>query len=169
MGSAQQPQEIARGMVDNMTVMRLYSDCSYSLGTFRDGGLRFGLIAFDVDSDAMRRKSLTGRGAAALATGGLSVLAANNNRGVLYVTVSGEMNAFKTFTTRNPSNTLLSDVRTLQAAADRLLAEQERKKAPPVAAAATSIASELQQLAQLHQAGALTDAEFAAAKARLIG
>src|SRR5512146_1878856 len=43
--------------------------------------------------------------------------------------------------------------------------------APPAPAAApgTDVTAELQKLAQLHQSGVLTDAEFAAAKQKLLG
>jgi hypothetical protein len=97
--------------------MRIYNDGTFSTGPL--GGKPENaerLVAFDHDVDSMRRKSLTGRGGAALLTGGLS-LAASNNRGVFYVTVHGERSGVKTYTTRNPSGTLLSGVRTLKAAA----------------------------------------------------
>ncbi|HSK32133.1 MAG TPA: SHOCT domain-containing protein [Propionicimonas sp.] len=40
--------------------------------------------------------------------------------------------------------------------------------APPAAGGAGDLMTQLQQLASMHQAGILTDAEFAAAKARLL-
>jgi hypothetical protein len=39
----------------------------------------------------------------------------------------------------------------------------------PAAAPGTDVTAELQKLAQLHQSGALSDAEFAAAKQKLLG
>jgi hypothetical protein len=39
----------------------------------------------------------------------------------------------------------------------------------PAAAPGTDVTAELQKLAQLHQSGVLTDAEFAAAKQKLLG
>jgi hypothetical protein len=39
----------------------------------------------------------------------------------------------------------------------------------PAAASGTDVTDELQKLAQLHQSGALSDAEFAAAKQKLLG
>jgi uncharacterized membrane protein YebE (DUF533 family) len=41
--------------------------------------------------------------------------------------------------------------------------------APPAAAPADDTTAELERLAQLHQSGALTDDEFAAAKSKLLG
>lgn len=41
--------------------------------------------------------------------------------------------------------------------------------APATAASSDSAAAELERLAQLHQSGALTDEEFAAAKAKVLG
>jgi hypothetical protein len=40
---------------------------------------------------------------------------------------------------------------------------------PPPAAAPADSTAELERLAKLHESGALTDAEFAAAKSRLLG
>jgi predicted lipid-binding transport protein (Tim44 family) len=41
--------------------------------------------------------------------------------------------------------------------------------APPAAPAEADLNTQLQQLAQMHSAGVLTDDEFAAAKAKLLG
>ena len=46
---------------------------------------------------------------------------------------------------------------------------QAQVAAPQAAAAATDPMAEIQKLAQLHAAGALTDEEFAAAKAKILG
>jgi Short C-terminal domain len=58
-----------------------------------------------------------------------------------------------------------------QAAYDEQVAAQAQYAAPAPAAApaAPDMASELQQLAQLHQQGILTDEEFAAKKAQILG
>jgi hypothetical protein len=49
-------------------------------------------------------------------------------------------------------------------------AEPAAAQAPaPAATAATDPTAELERLAQLHSSGALTDAEFTAAKAKLLG
>ena len=53
-----------------------------------------------------------------------------------------------------------------QAEYDQQMAQQQQ--APP-APAATDNTAELQNLAQLHSQGVLTDEEFAAAKAKLLG
>jgi Short C-terminal domain len=51
--------------------------------------------------------------------------------------------------------------------------QQAQYQAPPAAAPAAPAAddpmAEIQKLAQLHSAGALTDEEFAAAKAKILG
>ena len=53
-----------------------------------------------------------------------------------------------------------------QVAADAAVQAQQ---AAPAAAAGLDLTSQLQQLAQLHNAGVLSDDEFAAAKAKLLG
>ena len=121
-GSSSAPVKVVSGKIDKVgTTLTLYRD-----GTFTTTGMMFTsnpdrLVGFSADTDSMRRKSVTGRGAAFIATGGLSVLA-SNNRGVLYVTVTGELSGSKTYTSKNPENKLLSSVRSLQATADQLLA-----------------------------------------------
>lgn len=174
-GSSSAPVKVVSGKIDKVgTTLTLYRD-----GTFTTTGMIFTsnpdrLVGFSADTDSMRRKSVTGRGAAFIATGGLSVLA-SNNRGVLYVTVTGELSGSKTYTSKNPENKLLSSVRSLQATADQLLASPH----PPTAAdgntggaaaaqPAVDVASQLKTLAELHASGALSDEEFAAAKARLL-
>lgn len=60
-----------------------------------------------------------------------------------------------------------------QAQAEQAAAQQAAQQAPPPAApqaqGGTDLVAELQKLATLHQQGVLSDAEFASAKARLIG
>ncbi|MYR08955.1 hypothetical protein GTV32_22740 [Gordonia sp. SID5947] len=111
----------------------------------------------------MRRKSVTGRAAATFASGGYSLLA-SNNRGVLYVTVTGVDTGSRTYTTRNPSGALLTSVRALKAAADAC----QNRGTPPPAAASDDLTAQLTRLAELHASGALSDAEFADAKRHLL-
>lgn len=162
MGVTVAGEVLARGLVDNLTTMKIYEDGTFTTKVgFGKESTPDRLLGFEHDADSMRRKSVTGRGGAALMTGGLSLLA-SNNRGVVYVTVTGEDTKVRTFTTRNPSGTTLSSIRSLRAAADALLAQAEPTPSQDVA-------SQIKQLADLHASGALSDAEFAAAKARLLG
>lgn len=55
-----------------------------------------------------------------------------------------------------------------QAAYDQQMAQQPAYQAPP-ASPADDKTAELQNLAQLHQQGVLTDEEFAASKAKILG
>jgi Short C-terminal domain len=62
--------------------------------------------------------------------------------------------------------------RTQQAAYNRQLQEQfdsTRRVAPPVPAVERDPLDELKELGELHRSGVLTDAEFDAAKAKLLG
>ena len=121
-GASPNPTKPASGKIDKAgTTLTLYRD-----GTFTTTGMIFTsnldrLVAFSSDADSMRRKSVTGRSAALLMTGGMSILA-GNNRGVVYVTITGEWSGSKTYTSRNPDDRVLSSIRSLQAAADSLLA-----------------------------------------------
>ena len=168
------PTELASGKIDKGgTTLTLYRD-----GTFTTTGMIFTsepdrLVSFSSDIDSMRRKSTTGRGAAALITGGMS-LVASNNRGVIYVTIIGERSGTKTYTSKNPEDKLLSTIRSLQAVADHLLASPSAVVTDSDEGSATAaqrnndVATQLKTLAELHATGALSDDEFAAAKARLL-
>jgi Short C-terminal domain len=65
----------------------------------------------------------------------------------------------------------ISDLEQQQAPPDNQQAPPQYQQAPPPAAApaAPSIYDQLSQLATLHDQGALTDDEFTAAKAKLLG
>ncbi|AQA23451.1 short C-terminal domain protein [Rhodococcus sp. MTM3W5.2] len=56
-----------------------------------------------------------------------------------------------------------------QQAAYAQQAQAQQVPAPQAAPAGDDLITKLQQLAQLHQSGALSDEEFAAAKAQLLG
>lgn len=172
------PAKVASGRIDKGgTTLTLYQD-----GTFTTTGMIFTsepdrLVGLSSDIDSMRRKSVTGRGGAAVVTTGLTgaplSLFAGNNRGVIYVTITGEHSGTKTYTSKNPDNKLLSTIRSLQAAADHLLlspsavvpASDERSKP---ATQQNDIPTQLKMLAELHSTGALSGEEFAAAKARIL-
>ena len=55
------------------------------------------------------------------------------------------------------------------AAYDQQMAQQQAYQQAPAAPAADDQSAQLQNLAQLHSQGVLTDEEFAAAKAKLLG
>jgi len=52
---------------------------------------------------------------------------------------------------------------------DQQAAQAPEQAAPPAAAAEDDATAQLQNLAQLHTQGVLTDEEFAAAKAKILG
>jgi len=62
----------------------------------------------------------------------------------------------------------MPDFDKLRSAIEQAISQRNRGGGPAVASA-PSAADQLAQLAQLHQSGALSDTEFAAAKARLLG
>ena len=173
-GTQARPAKLASGKIDKAgTTLTLYRD-----GTFTTTGMIFTsdpdrLVAFSSDVDSMRRKSVTGRGAAFVVTGGMSILA-GNNRGVVYVTITGEWSGSKTYASRNPDDRTLSSIRSLQAAADSLLASPSavvtaaHESSAPTTPLNSDVATQLKMLAELHATGALSDEEFAAAKARLL-
>ncbi len=61
------------------------------------------------------------------------------------------------------------DAQIQQMQAQQTAAQPTYAAPAPAAAPGTDVTAELQKLAQLHQSGVLTDAEFAAAKQKLLG
>ena len=57
----------------------------------------------------------------------------------------------------------------MQAQLNQMQAQQVQAAAPPAPAAAPDLMAQLQQLTQLKETGALSEAEFSAAKAKLLG
>lgn len=162
-----QPAMVAEGLIDGTRTMRIYDDGAFVIRTVllrRDSAPDW-LTGFSYDMDSMRRKSATGRGVAAMMTGGASLLAANN-RGVVYVTVMGSASGVMSFTTRNPSGMLLTGIRELQAAADMVLS---RRAQGEQSGSSSDIAAQLKNLADLRTSGALSEEEFQAAKSRVLG
>jgi hypothetical protein len=86
--------------------------------------------------------------------------------------VAGTATAVAGGVSRRQTNTRLDkqeeDAAAQQAAYDQGRADSQATQAPPPAAGADTNA-QLQQLGQLHEQGVLTDAEFAAQKAKLLG
>ena len=62
-----------------------------------------------------------------------------------------------------------SEAAAKQAQAAEMAAMQAQPPAAPAAAPAGDLMAQLQQLASMHQAGILSEAEFTAAKAKLLG
>ncbi len=64
-----------------------------------------------------------------------------------------------------------ADLLVVREAVEKAIAEQHQAPAPVAAPAASAndMAAQLRQLGELHAAGVLTDAEFTAAKSRLLG
>ncbi|MCM3897083.1 SHOCT domain-containing protein [Gordonia sputi] len=160
--------ELASGQIDSSTTLRLYRDGTYTTTGLFLTSAPDTLVDLSYDTDSMRRKSASGRGVAAALTGGASLLAANN-RGVLYVTVTGATRGAKTYTTKNPSDRILTGIRSLQAAANTLIGAPRDRAATPDQSPPVDMAAQLKAVADLHASGALTDEEFTAAKARLLG
>jgi hypothetical protein len=62
-----------------------------------------------------------------------------------------------------------ADMQAMQAQLDAMQAQQPAAAAPAAAPAGNDMMAQLEQLSQLKNAGVLDDAEFAAAKAKLLG
>jgi hypothetical protein len=161
------PDVLFAGQVEMGTIATVFKDGTFSVQRGAKTTTRDRLVAVEHGADSMRRKSVTGRGAAAVFTTGAS-LAANNNRGVVYLRLVGADSGLHSWTKRNPTDAVLNSMRSLKAAADSVLASRSPSLEDSPATGSIDVASQLQRLSELHQAGDLTEEEFTRAKTRLL-
>lgn len=123
------------------------------------------LLAIDYSADITKKTGL-GRATAAVLTSGLNLLS-SNKRGDAYLTIVTDK---QTYSLRSEAPTAF-DTKNGQALASTARAilgstslQDDESKAP-----AEDMAGQLAKLVELHKLGALSDEEFTAAKARIIG
>jgi hypothetical protein len=159
---------VAEGVVAGRTVK------IYEKGYVRIGVLKVGppekLLGITA-SDMSQQKTGIGRAVVGVATLGANVLLTPNKRGSYYLVIVTDRKTHN-LTMSPPTNSDLKAMHKLEAAGKTVLAglaaTDRSTDASPTTPAASGLADQLAQLAQLHAAGALTDDEFAAAKQRLI-
>ncbi|MEO6205749.1 MAG: SHOCT domain-containing protein [Mycobacteriales bacterium] len=136
----------------------------------------FYVVAYDAPFEKLRAikasaqvqdKSAGGRAVASVASFGLSKLASNENR-YLFLTISTDR---ETYSLQEKGGMLLGQASMkLELAGQGILdALGSRAASAPATPAPGSVADQLRDLAALHRDGVLTDEEFAAAKAKLLG
>jgi len=113
-----------------------------------------------------KKKNIVGRGAGMMITGGLSLLN-SNNKGMVYITLVTSQGS-KTFKSQSPTNTDISSIMKLEAAG-RAVLESHISNNLTASQPESSLADELAKLAELKKSGALTAAEYTAAKKKLLG
>lgn len=136
------------------------------------------VVAYDAPFEKLRAikastqvqdKSAGGRAVASAASFGLSTLASNENRH-LFLTITTDRETYalkeKGGMLRLPDQAAMK----LELAGQGILdALGSRAPSAPATPAPGSVADQLRDLAALHRDGVLTDEEFAAAKAKLLG
>lgn len=122
------------------------------------------LIAIDYSADITKKTGL-GRASAAVLTGGLNLLS-SNKRGDAYLTIVTDVQTHS-LRSEGPTAMELSNGQALASTGRALIGASDSGVTIPTDD--SDIADQLQKLTKLHKAGALTDEEFAAAKARILG
>lgn len=131
-------------------------------------GLPERLIDITASVDVQKKTGL-GRAAAGVLTAGMN-LAAPNTRGDVYLYVVTEETTH-TVHLDPPSPSEINNARKVEALGKACLARAEKNsgKTSLEPAKESDISSQLEKLVGFHEAGVLSDAEFAAAKAKLLG
>jgi hypothetical protein len=123
------------------------------------------LQSFEVFDNNLTKKTGLGRGVAAVLTGGVNLLSPNT-RGNLIVTIVTDK---KTHTgDLLPQVNVIKSVNKLQAAANSVLKSKTQSE-PSAGSSNGNLSDSLEKLVSLRDAGALSNAEFEKAKAKLLG
>ena len=122
--------------------------------------------------DNSQQKTALGRTLAAGVTLGANLVTSPSKRGSLYLTIVTKKKTHS-LSMSPPTDSDVKAMHKLEAAGRSVLATLEMQNqveaaTGPASVQTASLADQLAQLSQLHQSGALTDEEFATAKARLL-
>lgn len=139
----------------------------YEKGFVRFSGGDFEkLLSVDLMAENLAKKSGFGRGVGAVFTLGMS-LATPNTRGDLIVTIVTDKKA-RTFEMLPDENNLKTSQRVTQIA-NTILKMNNVPEKESSGSSASDLGDGLEKLVKLHKSGALSDAEFAKAKKKLLG
>lgn len=148
----------------------------YSLGYVKVGGLFGGgsiekLLDIFGESDITKKTGL-GRAATAIFTAGLNIALLPNQRGNVYLSISTPSKThslIKEMPTASDLRLMNKLVSAGKAAISRRDSVANEVKAPAGKSAAVGVDQSLENLVKLHKDGLLDDAEYKAAKAKLLG
>lgn len=160
---------VAQGTFAARTV-RIFEKGYVSVGTFGSGTPKR-LLGIS-GTDKTQRKNPIGRSAVFVATLGVNYLTTPNKRGSAYLVIVTPDKTF-TLTSPDPSDSDLKNMLKLEAAGQGVIEAQaiagSSPGVPPDGGMMHSdLAGQLSRLRELHSSGALTDEEFALAKAQLL-
>ena len=162
---AEQVERYGREMLSELigfSIIQLYEKgfVRFSGGDFEK------LLSVDLMADNLTKKSGFGRGVGAVFTLGMN-LAVPNTRGDVIVTILTDKKA-RTFEMLPDENSLKASQRVVQVA-NTILKLNNAEKMGTDNISAGDLGDGLEKLVKLHKSGALSDAEFAKAKKKLLG
>jgi len=162
---AEQVERYGREMLSELIGLSIIQ--LYEKGFVRFSGGDFEkLLSVDLMADNLTKKSGFGRGVGAVFTLGMN-LAAPNTRGDVIVTILTDKKA-RTFEMLPDENSLKASQRVVQVA-NTILKLNNAEKMGTDNISAGDLGDGLEKLVKLHKSGALSDAEFAKAKKKLLG
>jgi hypothetical protein len=148
-----------------MGMVRIYEKGYVTVGGMFMGRGNFEkLKSFEVFDNNMTKKTGFGRGATAMLTGGLNLLAPNT-RGNLIVTIVTDVKVHTASLLLHVH--VIKSVNILQAAAHSVLDTNSKNKPAP-AGQSDDLSASLERLVKLRNSGALSEEEFEKAKGKLL-
>jgi hypothetical protein len=157
-------REVA-GEILTMGMVRIYEKGYVTVGgVFMGRGNFEKLKSFEVFDNNMTKKTGFGRGATAMLTGGLNLLAPNT-RGNLIVTIVTDVKVHTATLLLHVH--VIKSVNILQAAANAVLESNSKDKSARVGQS-EDLSASLERLVKLRDSGALSKKEFEQAKGKLL-
>jgi hypothetical protein len=164
------------GSVTAEGIFSIHKVTIYSMGYVKVGGIFGGgsiekLLDIFGESDITKKTGL-GRTATAILTGGINLALLPNQRGNVYLSVSTPSKThslMKELPTEHDLRLMNKLVSAGKAAISRRDTGASEVKAPAGKSAAVGVDQSLENLVKLHKDGLLDDAEYKAAKAKLLG
>lgn len=116
------------------------------------------------------KKTGIGRGLAAVATAGLNLAVSNSQRGRIHVTIVTDVQTH-TFSTDQVSDSAIRDYQTLLGTGTAILEmlSTQNQTAASATKPESDVTEKIRQLSEFFEQGILSEKEFAAAKAKLLG
>jgi len=116
------------------------------------------------------KKTGIGRGAVAIATFGVNLAVANSQRGRIHLTIVTDSQTH-VFSTDQVSDSAIKSYQNLLATGTAIMEMLKQQANLPVSTSTNneSVTEKIKQLSEFHAQGILSEAEFTAAKAKLLG
>lgn len=149
--------------------LRLLNISIYDKGYVKVSG-RYEKIRGITGDVQVSKKTGIGRGAVAVATFGVNLALANSQRGRIHLTIVTDAQTH-VFSTDQVSDSAIKSYQNLLATGTAIMEMLKQQSSLPASSSSDNegVTEKIRQLSEFHEQGILSEAEFTAAKAKLLG